>query len=129
MAGLNGAADLLRMKQYNQSLGIQDRMLGIYQQNADLDRIKYYNSLGNGDLATASSLIPQVSGASAADKLYNQLIGEGSWRRSFIPGVILSPKTTSGTTPVDTLYDEWARHNREYLSNYNPDTTFRRFRG
>lgn len=129
MAGLNGAADLLRMKQYNQSLGIQDRMLGIYEQNAYLDRIKYYNSLGNGDLATASSLTPQVSGASAADKLYNQLIGEGSWRRSLIPGAILSPGTISSTASADTLYDEWARHNREYLSNYNPDITFRRFRG
>lgn len=62
MAGLNGAADLLRMKQYNQSLGIQDRMLGIYEQNANLDREKYLRSIGewpNGKVEQVSPVVRQ----------------------------------------------------------------------
>lgn len=40
MAGINGAADLLRLKQFNQSRDYYDRMLGLYGQQVDTDRIK-----------------------------------------------------------------------------------------
>jgi len=40
MAGLNGAADLLRMGQYNDSLGIQKKMLELYEQGVENDKIK-----------------------------------------------------------------------------------------
>lgn len=42
-----GAKDYLSMRQYNQSLGIQEKMLGLYQQQVDLDKLKYLNSLND----------------------------------------------------------------------------------
>ena len=40
MAGINGAADLLRLKQFNQSRDYYDRMLDLYGQQVATDRIK-----------------------------------------------------------------------------------------
>lgn len=37
LAGINGAADLLRMNQYNRAYDIQNRMIGLYDRQADLD--------------------------------------------------------------------------------------------
>lgn len=54
---LNAAADYMRMRQYNDSLGIQNKMLGLYQQQADLDRDKYNNLLKNNNV-TPQNMAP-----------------------------------------------------------------------
>ena len=52
---LNATADYMRMSQYNDSLGIQNKMLGLYQQQADLDRDKYNNLLKNNSMTPQST--------------------------------------------------------------------------
>lgn len=54
---LNAAADYMRMRQYNDSLGIQNKMLGLYQQQANLDRDKYNNLLKNNNV-TPQNMAP-----------------------------------------------------------------------
>lgn len=41
LAGINGAADLLRMNQYNRAYDIQNRMIGLYDRQANLDWEKF----------------------------------------------------------------------------------------
>lgn len=52
---LNAAADYMRWGQYNDSLGIQNKMLGLYQQQVNLDKEKYYNSLKSQNPTTITS--------------------------------------------------------------------------
>jgi len=40
MAGINAAADALRMSQYNKALGIQNKMINLYGNQQDLDWYK-----------------------------------------------------------------------------------------
>lgn len=57
---LNAAADYMRMGQYNDSLAIQNKMLALYEQNAETDKIKadaYINSLGNNNTTNTANLL------------------------------------------------------------------------
>lgn len=59
---LNAASEYMKWGQYNDALGIQNKMLGLYDRQAKTDELKanaYINSLGgNNKITTASAGIP-----------------------------------------------------------------------
>lgn len=74
MSTLDAAKDFLSMKQYKQAFGIQNKMLGLYQQQANLDQDKYNALIDN---LGKSSAIPQQSASTWTPPLWLQ--------RSYIP--------------------------------------------
>lgn len=72
---LNAAADYMRLGQWNSSLDIQNKMLGLYQQQADLDKLKYENSIGTQKYNSADLLK-----AYDAIKSMQYVPGMGFWK-------------------------------------------------
>lgn len=69
MAGINGASDLLKLKQFNQSMGIKNNMLGIYQQQANNDQLRWINEEAERRSARESQM--SLNPAMAAWRLAN----------------------------------------------------------
>lgn len=70
---LNAASEYMKWGQYNDALGIQNKMLNLYDRQAETDELKanaYINSLGNNTASTANA----VRAYDTIKNLYSNLI-------------------------------------------------------
>ena len=85
---LNMAADYGRMKQYQDALETQKKMLELYDTQAQTDRLKaqaYINSLGNNkttpaQTAVVSTYVPQLLARPTDDYLLQKVYATAPWR-------------------------------------------------
>lgn len=117
MAGINGAADLLKMNQFNKSQAYQNKMLDIYQQQVDIDKIKA--GINAAQSAPAVSTTPSSSNTTAfqAVPLYTPYVpGTSNYKLSTNPALSYFPDYGRANMPLG-YFPDWGRYNL-YFNKY-----------